>query len=216
MSAPTMGSPACTWHTTGKFVCPVRPGAPTESASARVTGDATMEGAGEPKAFGACARGVQDQVALALFGQWERRFVENGIVGGASVRDLFLRGEASNPLFVFFDSQGAWSSTVAIDASAPLPTISAPCINHLYVRKAFRLKGAGRAALAWAERRVAASGHSLAALWCTPALERFYSTSGWSRVSRVSTSNFAEQHGRGDQSAALIIMGKHVSEGGSA
>jgi GNAT superfamily N-acetyltransferase len=164
--------------------------------------------AGEPKAFGACAQGVQDQVALALFGQWERRFVENGVVGGAAVRELFLRGEASNALFVFFDPQGAWTSTVAIDASAPLPTISAPCINHLYVRRNLRRRGAGQAALAWAERRVAASGHSLAALWCTPALERFYSAMGWSRVSRLSTSNAA---GQGGDSAWLIVMGKHVS-----
>lgn len=204
----------CTWKANGNYVCKANPQservdteAPGEDRGSSVESQAhTYDGT----ELHACSPDTQEDVARHLLSQWSSEFQSSNIIEVTQVLAFFGPDEASsNRLYVFHGDGAQWEGFVGISFTTELPSIRAPCINHLYVKPEHRQKGLGRAMLKWAEEELVGMGHSLGALWCYPQLANYYMASGWSRVSMTKAPSGAPVTAGGEQ-ASIVVMGKNL------
>lgn len=156
---------------------------------------------------------VKEHVIKHIFEQWKEEYTQNKAIGTCkdkveSYYDLMriFEESKSNTLYVIYETQydteydTEWLGAVAIDFNCSLPSISTPCINHLYVRPSYRNRGKGKMILEWAEQFVLGGGHTIASLWCYKDMEAFYLKHKWSRITTIPNSYFLKTN--------VIIMGK--------
>lgn len=197
----------CTWKANGNYICRQLHESDSNEQKAPASETPTQEYGGME--LHACSHDTQIDVAGHLLNQWSTEFQTSGTTTVEQVLAFFSPEEAgSNRLYVFHGQGDNWEGFVGISFTTGLPSIRAPCINHLYVKPEHRRKGLGRAMLKWAEDSLVGMGHSLGALWCYPELANYYMGAGWSRVAMTKAPS--QRATAGGEQPSIVVMGKNL------
>jgi GNAT superfamily N-acetyltransferase len=126
--------------------------------------------------FKNCSERMQNIVAEQMFEFWKEDFIERNIDTPFAIKRFIIENfnDKLNMFFVFFDDNGYFISTFAVDT-----TNLAPFISHLFVRKELRGKGFGVRSLILAEKYVKKLGFMCANLWCEDHMIDFYKKNGY-------------------------------------